>query len=226
MGRKSKRQPRARAVREHLALSHAAHLARTQLVRDRATQWDTDILDVIASALARVAPLYVSEPNGAKPRELLDGEIQGAAIQGGASTLLLKDGRALSGVEIKRADLRRAIALLKVAGIPELSSAHGQNGTTEQPSAPAKSGRMDHLRAQLAELEALMDFPVPQVPVDLANNLAISLARSAPLGRIANLAMRFIDALQEAHSGGDRQNVRVVLASLRAALYEAEQSLN
>lgn len=206
-----------------MALPYAAHLARTLLVHGRVKQWDADSLDVIATALARVTRLYVSESNADKPRELLDGEIQGATAKRGASTLLLKDGRTLSSVWIKRGDLRQAIGILKVVGIPELGSPTGENATVKQ-TAGAKSDRMTQLQAQLAELEALMDFPLPQVPADLANNLATSVARGAPHGAIANLAMRLIDALHDARSGGDEQNVRVMLARLRLALDEAEVS--
>ena len=48
---------------QHLALSVAAHLARTQLIPDPARVYDSqhlgEMLSVVAAALARTAPLYV-----------------------------------------------------------------------------------------------------------------------------------------------------------------------
>ncbi|HJV10920.1 MAG TPA: hypothetical protein VJ690_05405, partial [Burkholderiales bacterium] len=74
MGRKSKTQLITDSVQgQHLALSVAAHLARTQLVPDPLNVYDSqhmsETLDVVGNALARVAPLYAHDPSTSAPRQ-------------------------------------------------------------------------------------------------------------------------------------------------------------
>lgn len=112
---------------QHLALALAAHLARGEL--DPPAEHDArqiaDALNRVGWALARVLPLYVREAPGAQPRELTPAELEGAAVLQGAGVVLLKNGRKLSRVTIKRADLRQAVAILKRVGVREVAGHPG-----------------------------------------------------------------------------------------------------
>jgi hypothetical protein len=184
---------------QHLALSVAAHLARTQLVPDPLKVYDAqhigDMVDIVANALARVAPLYVHDGGGA-PRQLTEGELEGARVKRSAMDLCLKDGRTLSGISIKRADLRQAIAILKAVGIPELAC----SSRRPEPPKAQEPDRLGRLRARLAEIEKLLQ------------------------GCVANLAMRLMSAAHEACGAAapDHRQMGLMLARLRAALDEAE----
>jgi hypothetical protein len=217
MGRQSHaRQFSDGLLGQHLALSVAAHLARSQLVPDPLNVYDaqhlSETLDAVANALARVAPLYVQDPQAGPPRQLMEGELQGARVKRSATMLLLSDGRSLSGVSIKRADLRQAIAILKAVGIPELSARH--------KSEPPSNDRLAGLRASLAEIEALLRLPLVPAQVECANRLIVVMARSAPDGRISNLAMRLMSTLHELREDKTAGEglIPVILARLRAAL--------
>jgi hypothetical protein len=206
---------------QHLALSLAAHLARTQLVRDPLASYDAqhdrELLNVIGSALARTARIYLTEMNGAAPRELTQPELDGARAKNGATLLLLKDGRNLSGASIKRSDLQDAITILRALGIAELGgppvSQQNVNASTG-----AAFGQHEELRGLLTQMEALLVFPLIPAQVERANILAVSLARSAPDGRISNLAMHLMSAVHEARRGDNHDNVRMMLARLRTAV--------
>jgi hypothetical protein len=104
----------------HVPLAVAAHLARAQLVPDPGKVYDaqhlSEMLNVLALALARSAPLYLPDPGGAEGRRLSVFELQGATAQRSASVLVLRDGRELAGVTMRREDLRSAIAALKALG--------------------------------------------------------------------------------------------------------------
>ena len=223
MGHNSKTQQLTNSVLgQHLALAVAAHLARTQLVPDPLSVYDgqhmSDMVDAVANALARVAPLYVQEPSLGTARELTPAELEGAAVRRGATVLTLKDGRMLSSVSIKRADLRQAIAILKAVGIPGLRPPPPQ----EQPAPKADAPQ---IFAQLAELELLLNPPLIPPHLDKANTLAVAIARHARQGRVANLAMQLVSAVHEARSQGfaETQRVSLALARLRTAVEEAEQ---
>jgi hypothetical protein len=197
---------------QHLSLAVAAHLARTQLVPDPLTVYDAqhlaDMLDAVGNALARVAPLYVQEVAGGDPRPLLEGELQGARVRRGATLLALRDGRNLSAVSVRRADLRQAIAILKAVGIPELRLRAGREAP--KAAAPANGER---LLEELRELEAALPEDAAR-----ANRLLVSLARRAAAGQIANLAMQLMSAL---HDGRDPEPL---LAALRAAVEQTAKS--
>src|SRR5687768_6703928 len=128
MSQKSKTQHLTDSIiGQHLALSVAAHLARTQLVSDPLAIYDsqhlTDMIDIVAAAIAKVAPLYVQDPGSGTLRQLTESELEGATVKRSATNLVLRDGRTLSSVSLKRVDLRQAIAILKAVGIPELRTA-------------------------------------------------------------------------------------------------------
>jgi hypothetical protein len=222
MGRKSKTQQLTNGILgQHLALSVAAHLARTQLVPDPLTVYDaqhmTEMVDVVANALTRVAPLYVQDAKSGSARELTALELEGARVQCGATMVALKDGRALSSVSLKRADLRQAIAILKAVGIPELRVA-----APKPPPAPAPEA---NLLANIAELESLLRLPLVEPNMQKANAIAVGLARHAREGRIANLSMQLVSAVNEACSPehSDDPGVALALARLRTAVEEAEK---
>jgi hypothetical protein len=220
MAKKSKTEElKESSLGQHLALAVAAHLARTQLVADPLSVYDgqhmSDMLNVVAVALARTAPMYVMEAATREPRQLVPGELEGALAKRSATVLVLKDGRTLAGVTIRRADLRQAIAILKAVGLPEL-----RLRTTPQAS-PLPPQR-DHAAIQqslidlLTELEEMLKPPLIQTQVERAKKAALSIARKTPDCRAANLAMQLMSALHESRDvpGG----YRMALARLRAAL--------
>lgn len=193
MGRRSKTSQLTDSILgQHLALSVAAHLARSQLVPDPLKVYDgqhiTEMLDVVADAIARVAPLYVQDPLGEPPRQLMEVEAEGAKAKRGATILVLKNGRSLSGVSIKRADLRQAIAILKAVGIPELARA--APAPVDPP--PPAADRGVELRTALDEVERLVELPMVAAQAERANSRLLSIARQAPDGNTSNLAMRLM----------------------------------
>ena len=226
MGRKSRTQHLTESILgQHLALSVAAHLARTQLIPDPLTPYDgqhmSETVDVVANALARVVPLYVNDPKLGSPRELAEPEREGATIRRGATLVVLRDGRTLSSVSIKRGDLRQAIAILKAVGVPELV----RHAPPPPKPAPAPD-RHSELAAQLLQLERILKPPVPPEHRERCNRLLIAMARGARHGRIANLAMRLMSAVHDARTSGaeDGIQVGVLMARLRAAVQEDENA--
>jgi hypothetical protein len=210
---------------QHLGLAVAAHLARTQLVADAPSVYDgqhlSDMLNVIAVALARTAPLYVMDAATGQPRELVPGELEGVRAKGSATMLVLKDGRTLAGVSIRRADLRQAIAILKAVGLPELRPHLGATpssaSTTRKPDAAVKHT----LIALLDEVEEMLKPPLLPSEVQRAKNAALFIARQTRDGRTANLAMQLMSALHESRGYDDVPGgYRMALARLRAALVE------
>lgn len=225
MARKSKTQQLAEGIAgQHVSLAVAAHLARTQLVPDPLKPYDgqhlSEMLDVMARALARTAALHQIDAQTGLTRELTPAELEGAAPKRGATVLVLKDGRTLSGVSVKRADLRQAIALLKAIGLPELPPP-----PPPTHKAPSDDGNGEALRARLAEIEGLLKAPLLPAQVDRAKAHAVWIARHAPQGRIANLAMQLMSALHESRGTEDIPGgFRMALARLRAAMDEAALS--
>jgi hypothetical protein len=105
----------------HLALATAASIAYRQLtLAPQAGFYDAEHLSatlcVIAQALAKAAPIYLTEGDTAA-RPLTDGELQGAIITRGATRLTLKDGRVFSKLSMRRGDMWDAITLLRAAGM-------------------------------------------------------------------------------------------------------------
>lgn len=198
---------------QHIALSVAAGLARTQLIPEPGKVYDAthlaEALNAVARGLAKVTQLYATAA-GEAPRPLTPSELEGADIRGGATVVVLRDGRTLSGVSMKRTDLRQAVAILKTMSIHEVAA--------ESPPAPPAE-RVDP-RAALDEIERLLSAPLVAPQVKRANTLAVSLARGAPQGRIANLAMQLVSAVHEAQGerAQDAQRVKLALARLRDAL--------
>src|SRR4029453_6493237 len=91
------------------------------------------------------------------------------------------------------------------------------------PSAPKAEDpdRLEVLRARFAELEQLLKPPVVPAQLDRAKAAAVWIARHAPHGRVANLAMQLMSALHETRGLDDIPGgFRMALARLRAALDE------
>ena len=223
MGRKSKTQQLAESVLgQHLALSVAAHLARTQLAADPLrvdeAQHASESLDVVANALAKVAPLYAQDAMNGSARLLSAAELEGATVRRAATVLALTDGRTLSSVSMKRADLRQAIAILKAVGVPGLASKQPEDLDASKPEPRPP------LIESVEELEALLRFPLNQAHVEKANRLAVAIARHARQGRVANLAMQVVSAVHESNGEGnaDSRRLAVALAQLRAAVQDLD----
>lgn len=193
---------------QHLALSVAAHLARTQLVPDSDARHPGEMLDAIAASLASIAPLYVVDAASGEPRRLTPEELQ--------------DAGALSGVSIRRADLRQAISVLKATGLPEIVSPVAVP-VAPKPKPDIEAG-LQALLARLAELEHLLTPPVLPAQIEQARSAALFIARHAPHGRVANLAMQLMSALHEPRDAEDEApgGFRMALARLRAALEQKE----
>jgi len=129
---------------QHIALSVAAHLARSQLVSKRDVRYDTEhfleMLDVAARALLKSAAIYVRDGPGSDPRELRIDELEGATVIQCGQFVVLSDGRKLSA-SIKRSDLRDAIALLSCVGVPGLVQSRPHEAPTSEPTEGANRAR-------------------------------------------------------------------------------------
>jgi hypothetical protein len=222
VGRKSKTEQLIDStLGQQLALSVAAHLARTQLVPDPLAVYDSqhlgEMVDIVARALAKVAPLYVRDASSGQPRQLSGAELEGAVISRAATLLTLKDGRGFSSVSIRRADLRQAIAVLKAVGISELAPRH----EAVEPSRSHARDCAETLRARVAEIEALLRPPLLPDQMERANHLIVATARQAPEGPVANLAMQLMSIVQESR-GRDEMSagLRLALTRLRTAVGE------
>ena len=207
---------------QYLALPHAASLARNRLVTNPAGVYDSqhlsEMLNAVASALAKVVPVYVAEP-GAAPRELTQAELADAKVNSGATLLALSDGRQLSAVSIRRADLRQAIAVLKAAGVPGITSAP----PPEESAGSVAPRRQGELLARLAELEELLSNSLPPPQIAKADRLAMAMARNATKGVVANLAMKVMSALHDAGGDWQSEHLRAALQELHRAVDEHEK---
>jgi len=226
MPRKPKSQHLAEGISgQHVSLAVAAHLARSQLVPEPLKAYDgqhlAEMLDVMAQALTRSAALHQIDAQTGLTRELSPAELEGAVARRGATELVLKDGHTLSGVSVKRADLRQAIALLHTIGVPELAAAP----PPAVAGKPVVNANGEALRARLAEVENLLQPPLLPAQVERAKAGAVWIARHAPQGRVANLAMQLMSALHESQGDDDVPGgFRMALARLRAAFEETAQA--
>jgi hypothetical protein len=226
MARKSKTDSLADSIAgQYLSLAVAAHLARTQLVPDPLKVYDgqhlSEMLNVVAQALARTASLQITDAASGEKRALSALDLEGAVAKRSATALVLKDGRTLTGVSIRRSDLRQAIAILKAVGIPEFAPARP---TAPQPGGNGNGG-VEALRARFAEVDRLLTPPLLQTQVEQAKSGAVWIARHAPHGRVANLAMQLMSALHETRGTEDIPGgFRMALARLRAALQDIENA--
>jgi hypothetical protein len=80
----------------------------------------------------------------------------------------------------------------------------------------------NELTLRLRELEAAMQAPMVDGNLAMAEGLAMYIARSAPNGQIANLAMQVMSDLIQIRSKSEANgSLEKTLSQLRAALREA-----
>ena len=224
MARKSRTDKLTESISgQYLSLAVAAHLARTQLVSDPLKVYDGqhlgEMLNVVAQALARTAPLHITDTASGEKRALSSLDLEGAVAKRGATALVLKDGRTLTGVSIRRSDLRQAIAILKAVGIPEFAP------VPQAAPKPNGNGGVEALHARFAEVDRLLTPPLLPAQVDRAKAAAVWIARHAPHGRVANLAMQLMSSLHETRGTEEIPGgFRMALARLRAALQDIENA--
>ena len=211
MGRKPKKDEWTdNPVGQHVALPVAVRLASSELTEE-ARHPTPGTLDLIGNALTRLVPVYMRRRGAARPRPLSEGELEGAAVMHSATVLLLKDGRSLSAVSIRRRDLKRGIAVLRTLGIAGIAR--------ERASKPHNANQ--ELSAKVAEIEKLIRPPLLPSQMDRVSVLAVGIARGAPDGGTAHLAMRLLSALHDARKAGeaaDTHPIEAILARLREAL--------
>jgi acid phosphatase family membrane protein YuiD len=80
----------------------------------------------------------------------------------------------------------------------------------------------DELMLRFSELEALSRGPMVDGHLGMAEGLAMYIARSAPNGQVANLAMQVMsDLIQIRNKSGVDASLQNTLSQLRTALTEA-----
>lgn len=202
---------------QQVAMSVAAGIARAQLVPNPVDIYDarhlSEMLEVMAAAIARVAPIYAMNARTGEVRRLTEEELEGASFARGATALALKDGTTIAGVSITRGDLRHAVAVLKTIGFQT-------QGNADKPE-PARAGRFD---ARLAEIEQVLRLPLAPEYIDKVNRLAMDIVRAARIGPIVNHAMQLISALHHARVKMEKHSnaVDVALAALHLAIEKAK----
>jgi hypothetical protein len=82
------------------------------------------------------------------------------------------------------------------------------------------------LLSRLKELEELLNFPSVSGHIEQASKLALSLARNAPNGNVANLAMKLSSEITVRRRSGMTRETDIsefgrLVKQLRAALLEA-----
>ena len=189
---------------QHVAMSVAAGLARAQLVPNSVGVYDplhlSEMLEVMAAAIARVAPIYAMNARTGEVRRLTDDQLDGATFKRGATTLVLSDGTAIGSVSITRGDLRHAVAVLKTIGF----QGEPQAAKLQAEPAPAQS-----LAAALAEIERRVRLPLMPAYIDKVNRLAMEIVRTAKSGPVVNHAMQLISTLHHARVKGQTQSSAV-----------------
>jgi hypothetical protein len=93
------------------------------------------------------------------------------------------------------------------------------------PEDARRTGLADELLRRLKEMEELLQFPGVAGHVGRAAHLAMSIARDAPTGPAANLAMRVISEVHAMREAAlplrpDRTKLNTALWRLRLALQE------
>lgn len=202
---------------QHVAMSVAAGIARAQLVPNPVDIYDarhlSEMLEVMAAAIARVAPIYAMNARTGEVRRLTEEELESASFARGATALALKDGTTIAGVSITRGDLRHAVAVLKTIGFQT-------QGDADKPE-PARAGSFD---ARLAEIEQVLRLPLAPEYIDKVNRLAMGIVRAARIGPIVNQAMQLISALHRARVKMEKHSnaVDAALAALHQAIEKAK----
>jgi hypothetical protein len=201
--------------KQHVAMSVAAGLAHAQLVPSPVGVYPlSEVLEVMASAIARVAPIYAMNARTGEVRKLTYEELDGAKFERGAAALVLKDGTAIASVSITRGDLRHAVAVLQTIGF--------QAEPAEKPE--PEPARAASFAPALAEIEHLVRLPLAPLYIDKVNRLAMEVVRAARVGPVVNHAMQLISALHHARVSGESHSnaVSAALDRLRQAVEKAK----
>jgi hypothetical protein len=195
---------------QHVAMSVAAGLARVQLVPNPVGVYDarhlSEMLEVMAAAIATVAPIYAMNARTGEVRKLTDEELDGARFERGATALMLKDGSAIASVSITRGDLRHAVAVLQAIGFQAEPQA-------EKPQ--PEPARAETFAAALAEIEQLVRPPLAMAVIDKVNRIAMDIVRAARSGPVVNHAMQLISALHHVRVSGESHDEAVATALQR-----------
>lgn len=111
----------SRQPNPHIALSVAAGIAHQQLAARPLAFYDvehySEVMNMVAHALMRVAQIYVADADGGERRGLSEADLDGASVRRGATLLVLADGHSFRHVWLLRDDLRNAIAILASSGV-------------------------------------------------------------------------------------------------------------
>lgn len=204
---------------QHVAMSVAAGLARAQLVPNPVGVYDahhlSEILEFMAAAIARVAPIHAMNARTGELRRLTEEELEGASFARSATALVLKDGTTIAGVSITRGDLRHAVAVLQTIGF---------QAEAEADKPDAEPARAENVDALVAEIEQLLLLPFAPEYIDKVNRLTMKIVRAARTGPIVNRAMQLISALHHARVNMEKHS-NAVDAAL-AALQRSSESLS
>ena len=206
---------------QHVGMSVAAGIARAQLAPNPVGVYDarqlSEMLEVMAAAIARVAPIHAMNARTGEVRRLTEEDLEGASFARGATALVLKDGTAIAGVSITRGDLRHAVLVLKTVGFQAEADA-------DKPDLePARAANVDAL---VAESEQLLLLPLTPEYIDKVNRLTMKIVRAARTGPIVNHAMQLISALHHARARMEKHGGAVdsALAALQRSI--ESQGLN
>lgn len=206
---------------QHVAMSVAAGIARAQLVPNPVGVYDarhlSEMLEVMAAAIARVAPIHATNARTGEVRRLTEEDLEGASFARGATALVLKDGTTIAGVSITRGDLRHAVLVLKTIGFQAEADA-------DKPD--LEPARAENVDALVAEIEQLLLLPFTPEYIDKVNRLTMKIVRAARTGPIVNHAMQLISALHHARVKVEKHSsaVDAALAALQRSI--ESQSLN
>lgn len=206
---------------QHVAMSVAAGIARAQLVPNPVGVYDarhlSEMLEVMAGAIARVAPIHAMNARTGEVRRLTEEDLEGASFARGATALVMKDGTTIAGISITRGDLRHAVVVLKTIGFQAEADA-------DKPD--PEPARAENVDALVAEIEQLLLLPFTPEYIDKVNRLTMKIVRAARTGPIVNHAMQLISALHHARVKVEKHSsaVDAALAALQRSI--ESQSLN
>jgi hypothetical protein len=207
--------------KQHIAMSVAAGIARAQLVPNPVGVYDAHhlgrMLEVMATAIAQVAPIHAMNARTGEVRKLTEEELEGARFTRGATALVLKDGTTIAGVSITRGDLRHAVVVLKTMGF---------QGAADADKPDREPVRAENVDALVAEIGQLLLLPLTPEYIDKVNRLMMKIVRAARTGPIVNHAMQLISALHHARVKMEKHSnaVDAALAGLQRSI--ESESLN
>ena len=206
------------------AQPRAAPPARTQLLPEPGKAYDAQHLSETLNLVAPRSPRWRSSTSrirttGSAARARAGRSSRARTIQRGATVLVLKDGRTLSAVSMKRADLRRRSRSSRRSAFRSCARRRRKTRRRRSPSRP-------QLLAPLAEIERLLRAADRAVGRDARTRSPCRSRAMRAAGSIANLAMQLVSAVHETSGKGEAGDgrVAVALARLRTALEEEEKT--